>query len=44
MICFRYLRFPVILSLLLFFSLPNAFADNDTEEDNALERKWYLTD
>jgi len=43
MICFRYLHFPVVLSLLLLFSLPNAFADNNKEEDNTLERKWFLT-
>jgi hypothetical protein len=43
MICFRYLHFPVVLSLLLLFSLPNAFADNDKEEDNTLEHKWFLT-
>jgi len=43
MICFRYLRFPVVLSLLLLFSLPNAFADNDKDEDNTLDRKWFLT-
>jgi hypothetical protein len=43
MICFRYLHFPVVLSLLLLFSLPNAFADKDKDEDNTLERKWFLT-
>ncbi len=43
MICFRYLHFPVVLSLLLLFSLSNAFADNDKDEDNTLERKWFLT-
>ncbi len=36
-------EFPRGFELLLLFSLPNAFADNDKEEDNTLERKWFLT-
>jgi len=43
MICFRSLYIPVVLSLVLLFSLSNAFADNDNDENSIQQYKWFLT-
>lgn len=42
MIYFRYLLFPLVLSLLLFFPLPQAAADDD-KTDNVQPYKWFFT-
>ena len=39
---FRYLLFPVFLSLLLFFALPQAAADDD-KTDDVQPYKWFFT-
>ena len=43
MSCFRYLLFPVVLSLLLLFPLPNAAADDDKIENTVEQYKWFFT-
>jgi len=43
MIFFRFLRFSVILCLLLLFPLTNAFAGSDPETNENDHYKWFLT-
>lgn len=43
MIFFRFLRFFPVLSLVLLFSLTEAFAESDIDVDCAEQYKWFLT-
>ena len=40
---FRYLLFPLFLSLLLFFPLLQAAADDDRTDDDVQQYKWFFT-
>jgi len=40
---FRYLFFPLVLSLLLFFPLPQAAADDDKTDEDFQQYKWFFT-
>ena len=39
----RYLFFPLVLSLLLFFPLPQAVADDDKTDEDVQQYKWFFT-
>ena len=40
---FRYLFFPLVLSLLLFFPLAQAAANDDKTDDDVQSYKWFFT-